>query len=332
MTFNTWSKTVVLLPFLLFVVVTIIVTLIIDPYGDLNLIETKYNKKKFASSYNTTPFRLFEKLKSSKFSLVFGTSRTARVNSTMVAGNILNISSLYANPTDVYHVLRQLDKRQIKNINTIYYLVDTHVFNDKVSLYEKFNLHSRTDYYKQVLLGLDKKKIQSSIACVENNIGMYNQYVDEFGAVVFLKERIFNPESKIEHFRIPAFTKDSIKYLNKVNTFCTKNNIKIKYFTPVYNIWYLKKVDMNLYKLQFNAFLEVIDKIYDFHLVDSISYDYKNFTDVDHFNTKTTKQIMISLENDENLTYITKQNIDSMFRMLNEKIKKVDYVDSIKKR
>jgi len=300
----------------------ITVTIVIDPYGELNFVKTKFNNKKFASNYTTGPFLLSEKLKTDKYSLIFGTSRTQLVNSSMIHGDLLNYStSLYANPSDVYNVLRQFNEIQLRNINTIYYLVDTHVFTDKKSLYEKLNLHSNIDFYRQVFSGLNMKKIHYAISCVRRNLGRYDNYLNEFGENIYLRHKIFNPKSKIDHFRIPSFTKSSIEYLQKIDSFCKKENIKIKYFTPVYNIWYLKKVDLELYRLQFKAFLTVIDKIYDFHLIDDISYDYNNFTGTDHYNTITTAKVMSILESNESSIIINEENIDEKFDTMAIKIR-----------
>jgi len=322
LTFKIWAKTVVILFFVLLVGTNFLVSVVIDPYDDLNLFKEDFNKKKFRFSYNTTPFKLFNKLKKNRYDLVFGTSRTGRFNSSMVRGYMLNFSALYANPADVYNVIVQLSEQQKKNIGTIYYLVDTHVFKDKTSLYEKLNLNSKLDYYKQVFFGLDMKKIESAISCVKKNFSGSNQYVDEYGASIFENDPVFNPATVIEHYRIPSFTKDSIDYLKKIDIFCKTNNIKIKYFTPVYNIWYLRIANMDLYKKQFKAFLSAIDGIYDFHLVDDISYDYKNFSDSDHFNTDTSRKVMLSLQNEENVTFVTKENIDGVFNLINKKIEK----------
>jgi len=322
---STWCKSVVFIFFGLFTIGTIIVTVIIDPYGELNIFRTDFNKKKYASSYTTGPFLLSEKLKYDRYSLVFGTSRTQLINSSMIDGKILNFStSLYANPSDVYHVLKQLNERQLSNIDTIYYLVDTHVFTDKKSLYENLDLHSKRDFFKQVFMSLDSMKIRNAVNCVNNNIKGYDYYINEFGENIHDTHRIFDPNSKIEHFRIPAFTKKSIAYLKMIDTLCKSKKLKIKYFTPVYNIWYLKKVDMELYRLQYKAFLTAIDQIYDFHLLNSISYDYHYFTNVDHANTEANRIIMKLLLSEEKSVIINNKNIDYRFESIIRKIKMYD--------
>ncbi len=310
MLYKRWILSLLKIILIVYFSLFIVINLIIDPYGEFNLFKFEFNKFKTFTSYDTFPFKLLEKLKNNKYILVFGTSRSQLINSDLAKENILNFSSsLYGNPVDVYNVIRQVNKKQLKNIKEIWYLIDTHTFNSKNSVYANLNLHSKKDFITQSISNLNIDKIKASYRTITSNLNKNNTYyISQYGETIKIKEKVFDGIiGKNDIMRIPITTKKAIKYLSKVDEFCKKNSIKITYFTTIYNLPYLKTCDLNLYKNQFKDFLSVIDGFYDFHYVKNLSNNIHLFSNHDHINTEGTTYLIDLLRNRSDDYLVTKK-------------------------
>jgi len=320
--YRIWFNSMIIIIVIYFVIIAV-VNLVIDPYGEYRLVNSSYSEKKFSTSYSTTPFVLYKKLSQKPYTLVFGTSRSQMISSKLAQRDILNFSSsLYGNPIDVFHFLRQLGPQQKKNIVEIWYLIDTHTMKNKISMYEKISLNSSKDFIVQTFLNFNIHKLKAAFSTVENNLNKnFKSYIDEDGANIQNENHIFNGiiNSDIK-LRMPSYNKDSLEYLNKIDVWRKENNINIKYFTPIYNIPYLQVAPLEEYVKQYRSFLNVIDGFYDFHFVEGISEHLEYFVDRDHVNTEGTRLLINQLKK-ESLDYIvTKENIEVKAKVILNKI------------
>lgn len=322
--YQKWVFSIIKFILLTYVSLIVIVNLIIDPYQEYDFFKFDFNRYKFSTSYETIPFKLSQKLKDDRYTVVFGTSRSQLISKNIANENIINFSSsLYGNPIDVYNVINQFDKTQLNNIKEIWYLIDTHTFNTKSSIYQNLNIDSKKDFLLQTISNLNIHKIELAYETINSNLKQnYSYYLTEYGENIKIKEdNYFNGIiTSDQKARIPITTTKAIEYLDRVDKFCKQNSIKIKYFTPIYNIPYLKKCDLNLYKDQFKEFLKVIDSFYDFHYIKNISNDLTLFSNLDHVNTKGTKYLIDLLKNNSSDYLITNSNLDNHIEKIFEDI------------
>ena len=283
------------------IVVFFVVNIFIDPYGEYNIVQKKWNYFKKVASHETSTFKLFRLLKENKYNIVFGTSHSGYMSSEMFGSNTLNFSnSLYGNPVDVYHFLQQLDINQIKNIKNVYYLLDAHTFLDKNSIFNELDLNSWNDFYIATFQNIGKKKILVALGTVKANLnGSIYRYLARTGEIVD-KNQTTIEEISIEKTRMPTYGKKAIDFLKKVNLFFLENNIHVIYYTSPLNIPYLKKIDCIAYEKQFASFFTSIEKVYDFRYLPQISEQLSNYTDHDHLSVKATKKFVEILKKEPN--------------------------------
>jgi len=272
-----WNFNLILFFFIIYSI-TILIYYIVNPY---QIFEYSITKKKFFYSQNEYPIKLFNKLKTKKYSLLFGTSRSQRVQTDGTNTPILNLASLYGNPLSVLDFLHQLNQKQIKNIDKIYYLVDDHCLNgydttDEHSHYKKINFHKSLKIYDLTnLLEINQDKIARIIDDIKYNFFKQNTYVlTENGAM--------NRVNDLEYYNVPDIYKtkstrqyyeeDGLNALIEVNNFCIKNNLTISYYTPTHFDKYDKLMNPKIIYKKWSYLLDNgIDSFYALWYIDDIS-------------------------------------------------------------
>ncbi len=100
----------------IYIIVIVTVNILIDPNLENAFIKHKLNAKTFSRTLISSQI-LYDKLKDNKYSLIFGTSRSAKISSKMLHANLLNFSlSLYGNPKSIQFFLNSLDKNQVNQL------------------------------------------------------------------------------------------------------------------------------------------------------------------------------------------------------------------------
>ena len=250
MTYKGYVKLVLITSVSIYATLFILAKIIIDPYNEFNLLKLPINKIKYSISTKVTPYLLSNKLLQDKYNLVFGTSRSSLIDSALLNTNTLNLSSgVYGNPTDIYHFLSNLSKQKLDNINTIYYLVDYHVFNTKQSYYENFS-YPNTLFLRIIssLKTFHVNDIESAYLTVKYNLKNYKNYkISEYGNIIH--DKLYLPTKKKNFVNFVyteplTFSTKSFHDLKRLNEFCMKHQIPIIYFNlPIYSK-YLKTFDI----------------------------------------------------------------------------------------
>ncbi len=301
-----------------------LIVIILDPYYETNLIKIDgINNYKFEQTQLSTKV-LLEKLNSDKYSLVFGTSRSRKIDSELLNDNVLNIYPIYGHPISVYNFLNTLSKKQIENINKIYYLIDFQCFSDNNSVYENrfvMDLNSNYEFILNYLKLFSIDKLFASVTMVLNNVFLnFNSYVSENGFAMYKEKDITNFDNNLKD--IARQSKNSIKngqefsiqmlnYLSKIDEFSKKNNIEVTYFTSTFMQEYLNKMDYNLTVSLRNEFLTNISGFYDLAFIPDVSNKPEFFTNPTHISKDATKYIVDILLNKNNEFFVTKENFET---------------------
>lgn len=265
----------------------------------------------------------FNKLKKNKLNLVFGTSRSHYIDSEILEKLTLNLHSVYGNPIAVYNFLTQLNRKQIQNINQIYYLVDVHIL---------------TNQDKKFLIDYDKIDLSSyfltSFQELKNIYKSFNisYYMTDFGTPKNIKKDLsVHPKEVPKSILKVNNQKVAIKKLIQIQKFCKKNNIEIVFFTPTLPKETLKLLDINklfnTWKLILNSGLENVFQLW---WVDNVSElidqngRYLAFRDMSHLNYNYQKNIVqrILIKKEYNQIYYI-ENQKDLKKYFNELKKKI---------
>lgn len=299
----------------------IFVSIVIDPQNENAILTHKFNLYKIGSSYNSST-QLFNKLKTDKYILVFGTSRSHKLSEKILGQPTLNLSgSVYGEPNKVFNFLKQLNQKQKNNIIQVYYLLDIHTFSKNTSQLIDYN--SYPDYIKSQFINFNMDKINLSLKTILTNYKGAKDYVDENGCKINLEEHTFNPKTSygeinafVKHQSNTAFDKGQFQYLSKIKKLLKNNNIKTTYFIPTFNILALKKFNFSVIDYQKKKFSEILDSYYDLSYIPYISNDYNKFSDFSHPKFEALKYIFteINLEQYE----VNKNNINEFLEHYQE--------------
>jgi len=315
--------------FLIIILLIIFVNYIIDPKMENNYFRHSFNEKKFDFGFYSS-FVMYDKLKNDKYVLVFGTSRTGRLGKDSIKDNVLNFStSLYGYPEKVYNFLSKLDEKQILNITKVFYLIDFHTFGKSLGetnmVYGDFFLKNVYSMYT-----FNQNKIWSAISTTQKNIlGDTNKYISEFGYEIVDEELDFIPEKSTGDIRLyrtvvldkVSYSDKQFEYLEKIDIFSKKHNIKVKYFTPVFNDIFFKAIyERGFFDIYISKVLNKIDKLYSFLYMDNISNDNKYFFDVGHYKMEVQNLMIKNMENENSEYVLNKLNKDDYL----EKLKKIN--------
>lgn len=303
---------------LIFMGIVLSIVIIIDPYYENGIYIGKFNRDKIKSSIDTARV-MYNKLEKDKYSLIFGTSRNAKVNKEILGSPVLNLAqSVYGYPLEINNFLSQLTNGQIENIDKIYVLVDFHVadwekpsntkFNESVSLFsymKSFNYKKAMDSYNVV-----KRNRDSSIDYGIDEYGSQFNRAEIIPLLTNLKNYKYEPEV--------SYTEKGLSYYKNINEFARKHNIKIYFYTPTMNMYYLSRVDLDKMNSFKKEVLSLIPCFYDFTYVEDVSGDIKNFTDASHMNTGNVKKIMDLLKSEPERYKATAENVENFDRQIRE--------------
>lgn len=305
-----------LLIIILLVIVQIVVNIIIDPDMETRIVHGKFNRYKFSHTAASSIFN-YNKLKTTPSILVFGTSRSHRINSDLFEGTqLLNMHSIYGNPYAVKSFLYQLDEQQIKNIKEIYYLIDHMTFNGQ-SLYEPVSYSNFFSRALQIIKSTDIKKILRAYETVQKNRFIVDKYINETGSFIFTKELpLFDPNIRTHVdpqeivMRRQKYTIDTYSALKDIDQFAKLHHIKIIYFTPPLSTTFISRMDYKLYIGQREEFLKNIDGYYDLTYMEGYSDDHQYFSDFGHTNLPGAKKYLEILKNEDQKYYMTKEKLE----------------------
>ncbi len=315
-----------LLTFFIFLIV-----IILDPYYETNLIKIDgINNYKFKQTKLTTKI-LFEKLKDDKYTLVFGTSRSRKIDTDLLNDKVLNLYPIYGHPISILNFLNTLSKKQIKNINKIYYLIDSQCFNDKDSTYNnrfKIDLNSNYEFIYNYLKLFSIDKLFSSIEMVFKNISLnFNHYVSENGYAIYQTKDITNANNNLKDIARQSktiikngqeFSTSIVKYLSKIDKFSQDNGIEIVYFTSTFMQEYIKKMDYNLIISLRKKFLNNIDGFYDLTYMSNISNRAELFTNSTHISKDGMEYITNILLSEDKNFFVNNKNFNEKMKIYKE--------------
>lgn len=277
------------------------VNILIDPWGEYRLLEHGYNRyKKEVRSSSLGP--LLSKLSQKPHVLVFGTSRSAKINSQMLGDDVLNLSmEVYGKPENVYRFFHLLDGAQRSHIKKVYYLLDEHTFGnfwkDEI-LYE-----SPFDLELDKLTNINIGKIGAAIETIRFNDDIASGQLKDYayfnteGSQINVisqekraKRQAFDPNLD---FYKTIVSSNQLKYLSKLDTFLEKERIPIFYFnTPMYfeNASDIKTTSLGLIR-RYALYLENIDHIHDYYYLSHL-FRKDEFSDNNHLNTRGMKKLV----------------------------------------
>ncbi|EDZ62895.1 hypothetical protein SMGD1_1960 [Sulfurimonas gotlandica GD1] len=301
----------------------IILFVLVNPYRLLPYSLT--DKNFYFTKYYS--IKLFDMLKEKKHSIIFGTSRSQRLQTDNSNIPILNFSSsLYGNSLSVLNFLKQLDNKRLSNIHRIYYLVDDHCLNgsdqsDSFSKYYDIEFHA--SYWSYVLKDLsyvNKNKLMQLYNDIEWNINnSYDYYLQKNGSMVRSNpnESFHVPDKYTSKATPQYYQEDGIQALLDIDKFCKANNIHIDYYTPTHYQKYLKLMDIKIMKDKYSKLLN--GGITGFHAlwyIDDISNLVKDnkyiaFSDrTSHLNENYVHNVFIDYVAKNNQKYFIKNEVE----------------------
>jgi hypothetical protein len=267
-----------------------------------SLTNKKFGYTEYYSKYQ------FDKLKYNQYSLIFGTSRSQKLSSSMLNINILNFHGIYGQPDGILNFLLQLNQKQIQNIKQIYYLVSIATMNDEASVVD-YKSNTFIDKLTHIL-PLSALSMKYTVRDLKYNIfkdTMY-YYIDDDGSLnVNDKDQSAILNKKITYDSTVDIIKktNSINALLKLNKFCIDNNILITYYTPTFS----DKVIVNVETINY-LWATLLDGgisgFYELYYISGVSDNklnnlYYNFTDETHLNynsmNKTFKRQVLDADN-----------------------------------
>ena len=325
-----WIKIVLLLSMGTVFFLFIFVTIVIDPYNENKLITHKFNLHKPRSSY-TSSIRLFDKLKTDKYILLFGTSRSLKLSKKILGKPTINFSgSIYGEPTKVFNFLKQLNQTQKNNIIKIYYLLDMHTFSNNTSTLINYN--SYFEYIKLHFINFNLEKVLAALETIILNLTLRGDYMSEYGWIINTKREVTYGHkgpilSTIEHNNFIKsqnniiFDERQFNYLSKLNKLLNDNNIQTIYFTPTFNIQALKEFNFEILDYQYKKFSNILNNFYDLTYIPVISNDYTMYTDSSHLKYKGFKYIFKKINFDD--YNVNKNNM--RYHMKNQQQKIISY-------
>lgn len=230
-----------LLSFLIFSV-----NFVIDPYGEFRFVESVFNRFKF-EAHMTTALQVASKLTNSKYSLIFGSSRTMLISEHLLGEPVLNFStSIYRNPGNVFAFLEMLNDQQVKNIKHIYMLIDINGFGYTNIAPE---MVSRNKLRLAAFENISPKKCLDALDCMRRNICSSSQpkdnYIDEFGVLHALAHKF---EDKSITFKSECSNYYITKLLS-VKHYCSTYNIPVTFFTVPWFRSLPEKLQIDLNKI-----------------------------------------------------------------------------------
>jgi len=266
----------------------------------------------------------FEMLKTQKSILIFGSSQIHMISSEMAKKNILNFHNLYAEPGDILNFLKQLNSKQIANIEKVIFLIDLRAGAIRVD-------ENLIDYSKRDIPTLTFTGIKRIFLDLKKNYTQDKRFLHKDGSI--------NSENHSKHIKDIApypglatlkYNENLIQGLLEINNYLITRNIEIRFITPVVNNQYLATIDLKKLTPFFEKLLlNGIRDIGIFYYIKDISdakndkHEYIAFIEKDHLNYDYVKKWLFNyiFKNNHNII----RNVNELKRSMNnlEKIKEV---------
>jgi hypothetical protein len=267
--------------------------------------EFSMTNKKFSYTKDFSKSQ-FNKLKRNDYVLIFGTSQSHMISSKMMGANTLNFHNLYGQPGNILNFFKQLDKEQIKHIKQIIYLIDLRAGISNAD--RNFIDYSKTN---GINFKITKTSMHNLFSDIKKNLSQnYKSYLKDDGSVYYI-----NPEAHIGSINnYGSSSKARLRYSDElisgivnIDVFSKKNNINVKYITPVVNDKYFRTIDLDNLSVFYSKLLKKnIQNLNLFYFIDGYSNlkntdnDYIAFVEKDHLNQKFVEKWLYS--------YILKKN------------------------
>ena len=281
-------------------VVFVLVNFCVDPRGEYRWIETSWNKNKYVGG---SLWQLVKKLDENPYTLFFGSSRVHVFSSKIMGEPVLNFSSLYRNPADIYAFLSSLNENELKNIKQVYVLLDLDglFYEHRLKTFE-----NRRDLFFDELINLNFLKLKEAYECVYNNlIDSKENIVDKDGNVL-VKANTYLGSIHALNLDKKYISDYCLDYLQKIATFCKFHGVQLTFFT------YTSPENVTPYRPFINIMLnQLLQKLDGFHnLLDlpSLKNRYDLFTDETHLTTQGAEIVAAYLKDPAKPYFVSKQN------------------------
>lgn len=307
MYYKRWIKLFLIISIMTYICIYALYILV-NPDQIFNNSLTKY-KFEYTRYYSK---HQYEKLKDNKYTLIFGTSRSQRLSKDALGINLLNFHNIYGQPGDILNFLEQLDEKQRRNINHIYYMISLDTMHDEISTID-YKSYGFFDQLKESfpLTNLSLKHLIKDILYNTKSQLIY-YYIENDGSQFVYKQdqyAILNNNIK-QNSNNDLYSNHSIQTVLSINKLCTKYNIPITYYTPTYTIKYT--LNLNHIRDMWKRLLEGgIDEFYALYYIDNISNSVVDnrfiyFTDSSHLNYTQMNNVFKTLILNEDKDFIIK--------------------------
>ncbi|NOQ32014.1 MAG: hypothetical protein GQ570_12920 [Helicobacteraceae bacterium] len=289
---------------------SVLLYVIVNPKNENSIFNHTFTEQ---SSFITSKI-LYEQLKINKYTLIFGTSRSAKITTEAFGSNVLNFSnSIYGNPNDVLYLLNSLDDKQWNNIDNIYYLVDNHTFNHRLHYdlnYKSSVIFEQIKNFNMKNLLLSLKLLYFKILDKKPQHGVnfdgsgYNYNEPKARKIDF---------DKIKYINELRFNTSEFKVLKSIKNKVVNKGLNIIFYTATMNTYYLKSIDKSDFLEHRKLLVENCGEIIDLSYIDNISNKLYNFTDPTHLTSIKTKYILDNFLKNSNSQYIVNMNNYNIF-------------------
>jgi hypothetical protein len=266
--------------------INIIVNHFIDPYMEFKNDLFKYHYKHSAES----AVLLSEKLKQSKYNLVFGTSRTHHISDNDLKYPTLNLHSIYGTPYAALDFIKSLDQNQLNNINNIYFELSDITY-DGLNKYIYINYNNYLYNYIAIIKKTNLNKIIDSFFTIKNNYHNNSSvYINNNGSLIFLKELPIydkNIPGMLDSRRVivnrQKYQNESFIKLKEFHLYVKNLGITIYYLMAPVHIDYYENSNKEIIKEMTTKFHESVGCFHNLFIT-KISHENKYFSDANHTN------------------------------------------------
>ena len=288
----TWLVNSVSLAALLLVAVGTVAYVVLDPYGVSGL-AWEGNRHRIRTSYELSPYVIARQLEKESSILVFGNSRSGRLDSRHLGGPVINFSnSVYDNPIDILAFLESLAPRARENIRQIYILVPEQLpFRQSVFEGKKATLFTLA---KTMLYSVDFKLFRHGLETLALNLTEQGEteYYNRFkanGAAMAYNEPLYLTSEK-EYQEAPPvvyqLVEEALEAYNKIRVLSNDEGIETHFFLPPLNALRAGKIDWPRYRAFLDKFLGSGIVLHDLTLMEPISFHVRYASDFGHLNTE----------------------------------------------
>jgi len=270
--------------------------LLMDPYGEFNLVRGPWNRHRFFYSRASARV-LSERLgEGGKYALVFGTDRVRLASSEVLGRPVLNFFSLDGNPACALGFLRGLGPGQWRNVERIYFLLDIESFAGDPGCRLPIRMDSPREAFLYSLNGFGMDKLIDAARTVWRNLrGGYDFYMEEDGSRVSLSEPPFDPSGfeMTDQNLAPRlfFSAQAAKALEGIEDIAREKQVPIVYFTLPLSDVFLRSLDFSLLAEMRRDWLKRIDRFYDLIYWAGVSEDHSWFHEASDLNSRGMRKV-----------------------------------------